>query len=231
MNRNVLKIIALVTMLIDHIGIVFFPEVLVFRIIGRISFPLFAYFIAEGYYHTSNRKRYVLMLFVFMLISWVPFNLALGLSMFTFNVLGIFLLSIMGMFIVDKIKYNSDVRTLAIISFCFYIVVCMILTIFELLPETLLGVLLPVVFYAFRDKACIKYVMSSIVLILMSCLYLIDGYQGFCDLIQFFSLLAIILIVLIAILFTVNKDKYGKITKKTNRRSERKEKREDAKRK
>ena len=59
MNRNVLKIIALITMLIDHIGCIFFPNIIVFRVIGRLSYPIFAMFIAEGYYYTKSRKKYV----------------------------------------------------------------------------------------------------------------------------------------------------------------------------
>ena len=58
LNRNVLKIIALITMLIDHIGLVFFPGIEIFRIIGRISFPIFAFMIAEGCEHTENKKKY-----------------------------------------------------------------------------------------------------------------------------------------------------------------------------
>lgn len=45
-------------MLLDHIGIIFFPEVEFFRWCGRLAMPLFAFFIAEGCLHTSNPKRY-----------------------------------------------------------------------------------------------------------------------------------------------------------------------------
>lgn len=48
LSGNALKIIACVTMLIDHIGMMFFPDVVVWRIIGRLSMPLFAFTFAEG---------------------------------------------------------------------------------------------------------------------------------------------------------------------------------------
>ncbi len=64
MNRNILKLIACVTMLIDHIGYILFPEVMWLRWIGRLSFPLFAFFIAEGARFTSNRLRYFLQIFL-----------------------------------------------------------------------------------------------------------------------------------------------------------------------
>ena len=68
MNRNHLKIIACISMLIDHIGYVLFPEIALFRIIGRIAMPLFAFFIGEGCLHTRDRRKYLLRLFGLALI-------------------------------------------------------------------------------------------------------------------------------------------------------------------
>ncbi len=69
MNRNALKIIAAVTMAIDHIGVIMLqPDTLeyyVLRSIGRIAFILFAYMIAEGFFKTSNLKNYFLRLLIF----------------------------------------------------------------------------------------------------------------------------------------------------------------------
>ena len=72
-----LKLIALTTMFIDHIGAVFFPQVTLLRVIGRISFPLYAFLIAEGCRYTRNRWRYALGLGAFALISELPYDLAL----------------------------------------------------------------------------------------------------------------------------------------------------------
>ena len=57
MNRNVLKIIAFVAMVIDHIGTVLFPDYVIFKIIGRIAFPIFSFFVAEGYFYTRSKKN------------------------------------------------------------------------------------------------------------------------------------------------------------------------------
>ena len=57
-QRQFLQFIAALTMLIDHIGVVFFPTVLGFRAIGRLSFPLFAFGIAEGVRYTHSFWRY-----------------------------------------------------------------------------------------------------------------------------------------------------------------------------
>jgi len=62
-------------MIIDHVGLIFFPHLLIFRIIGRLSFPLFAWGIANGAIHTKNPWKYLLRLFIFALISQYPFYL------------------------------------------------------------------------------------------------------------------------------------------------------------
>lgn len=60
LSGNMLKIIAALSMLIDHIGMILLPEVKILRIIGRISFPIYAFMLAEGCVYTKNRLRYFL---------------------------------------------------------------------------------------------------------------------------------------------------------------------------
>ena len=87
-GRERLKILALVTMTIDHIGVVIYPDQTILRIIGRISFPLFAYLAVLGIDSTSNLRNYLLRLLFFGLISQIPFFLAAGIGPFdTFNTL------------------------------------------------------------------------------------------------------------------------------------------------
>ena len=59
LTNNQLKIIAMISMVLDHVGLVFFPKVELFRILGRLAFPIYAYMIAEGCAHTKNRKKYL----------------------------------------------------------------------------------------------------------------------------------------------------------------------------
>lgn len=63
LSGNALKILAAISMVIDHVGVILFPHTDVFRILGRISFPIFAFMIAEGCAHTKNRLRYFLSIF------------------------------------------------------------------------------------------------------------------------------------------------------------------------
>lgn len=63
-----LKVIALISMTIDHIGYFLFPDLIILRIIGRLAFVIFAYFCANAYIYTSNRLKYGLTLLVLGLI-------------------------------------------------------------------------------------------------------------------------------------------------------------------
>ena len=73
-----LKIIGIIAMVIDHIGIIFFPQVSVLRIIGRLVFPIFAFGIVTGYKYTSNVDKYFWRIFWFGVLSQIPFMLSIG---------------------------------------------------------------------------------------------------------------------------------------------------------
>ncbi|NQX43888.1 conjugal transfer protein TraX [Paenibacillus tritici] len=72
-----MQIIAMLTMLIDHIGYIFFPGELAWRYVGRIAFPIYCYALVQGHLHTSSRPRYLRRLLVIALLAQIPYNLAL----------------------------------------------------------------------------------------------------------------------------------------------------------
>lgn len=63
------------TMFVDHVGLLFFPEELAFRLVGRISFPIFAFLIAEGFEKTSHMWKYLCRLLAFAALSQIPYSL------------------------------------------------------------------------------------------------------------------------------------------------------------
>ena len=74
-SASVLHILAMIFMLFDHLWATIIPGNQWLTCLGRLAFPLFAFMIVEGYFHTSSLQRYVLRLFIFALISEIPFNL------------------------------------------------------------------------------------------------------------------------------------------------------------
>ena len=102
MTGNTLKIIAAIAMLIDHVGLMFFPEIALFRIIGRLAFPIFAFMIAEGCKYTRSRLRYFLQLFGLALGCQIVYFIADG-SMYL-SVLFTFSLAVLTIFALQYCK-------------------------------------------------------------------------------------------------------------------------------
>lgn len=63
LTGNMLKLLAMLTMTIDHIGVILLPQYRILRIIGRLSMPIYAFMIAEGCHYTHDRRAYFLRLF------------------------------------------------------------------------------------------------------------------------------------------------------------------------
>lgn len=106
-NSMMLHIMAMGLMLCDHLWGTIVPGNEWLTCIGRLAFPIFAFLLVEGYFHTSNLKKYVKRLFIFALISEIPFNLAMG-SSITYilhqNVLWAFLIGIWLIHLNEKVK-------------------------------------------------------------------------------------------------------------------------------
>ena len=77
-DTNLIKLVAMLSMLIDHMGKMFFPRYQIMRIIGRLAFPLFAYCIAVGCVYSKNRLKYLTRILAVGLISQPFYAVALG---------------------------------------------------------------------------------------------------------------------------------------------------------
>ena len=101
-----LKLIAIITMTIDHIGAIIYNDIDIFRIIGRISFPLFAFLLVEGFKNSSNRLKYFLRLIIFAFITQPIYDYAFKSN--TLNILFTFSLGFLLMMIIEFSKKIID---------------------------------------------------------------------------------------------------------------------------
>ncbi len=180
MSTFSLKMIAIITMLIDHIGVVFIPGntmlYMIFRSIGRLAFPIFVFLLIEGFYHTRNVNKYLTRLGIFALISEIPFDLAFYHASYRnadlihelksgaystilsrmMNHQNVFFTLFLGLLLVTLMsriekKFSGQIIFLNLV----YAILTVIFCIFALLLKTdyhLAGILLIVAFYIFRGN-------------------------------------------------------------------------------
>lgn len=116
-GREILKLIAVVTMTVDHVGFILCNDHVVLRIIGRLSFPIFCYLIILGMESTRNVKNYFTRLFIFALVSQVPYYLAFGLK--PFEQLNIFFTLSSGVLFLHFFKNNPALSLLLALASVF----------------------------------------------------------------------------------------------------------------
>ncbi|MHA7966651.1 TraX family protein [Paenibacillus sp. CAU 1782] len=97
-----MQLLAMITMLIDHIGYVWFPEDAVWRIIGRIALPLYAYSIVIGYSRTRNINKYLTRVGALALISQLPYTLAF--QAYEVNAIGTLFLCLLALVLLDRLR-------------------------------------------------------------------------------------------------------------------------------
>ena len=149
LTGNQLKIIALITMTCDHVGVQLFPQWRFLRIIGRLALPIYAWMITEGCRHTRSRKKYLLRLAAMAALCQMVYFVAMG-SLYM-CILVTFSLSVCMIWAWDthrKIWIPAAV-TIAVFFLCTVLP--------ELLPEFyidygLAGVMLPVFVYFGKHK-------------------------------------------------------------------------------
>ena len=153
MTTFLMKWIAVLTMITDHIGRMFFPDVHIFNIIGRIAFPLFAFLLVEGFVHTGNLKKYMLRMFIFACISEIPYDLAMQETWLEFSrqntiwtlTLGLLMLALCR-------KYQYSVWAVAGIA-----VVCCAAAALLQFDYGAGGIVLILILYFLRDRQWLKY--------------------------------------------------------------------------
>lgn len=167
MSSFVLKIIAVITMFIDHLGYTIFGKFSYLNYIGRISFPIFAFQISEGYIHTKNLKKYFLRLFLFAVISQIPFMLFHSIISDTFylNIFFTLLLGLLSIYIYDKCKY----KFIGILSGILLALIAQ----FSNCDYGAYGVAIILIFYIFKNNifnSCIFFIFATLIKYCIPCI-------------------------------------------------------------
>lgn len=147
-QSNTLKWLAITLMLIDHIGAIFFPTEMMWRTVGRLAFPLFAYQLAVGIDFTRSPLTQLRNLFIFGLISQMPYMFAFQPDEWKFN---IFITLAIGYAIILCIKEEQ------------WLYVPLLIGIGWILPVDygFYGVLLPVFFYFLKTQKLLLFIAVS----------------------------------------------------------------------
>lgn len=158
LSSAALHILAMALMLCDHMWATVIPGNEWLTCIGRIAFPIFAFMIVEGFFHTRSRKRYALRLLIGAMISEIPFNLMLGSSLFFpihQNVIWTFLIGFGLMQLNELAKSKSGwIRALVGIGACLLGTIAGFAT---MVDYNAAGVLTVLAFYFFRGRKWWQY--------------------------------------------------------------------------
>lgn len=171
LSNNQLKILAMVTMLVDHVGRQLLPQWPWMLVLGRLAFPIFAYMIAEGCIYTKHKTRYILMIAGLATICQGAYSFATG-SLYQ-NILVTFTLSIGLIFALDHFLQKPAVASGAVLAVVLTGV--MVLCVFLpwktngsfMIDYGLVGVLLPVTVRFARGKWA-KIIGTALMLVLLA---------------------------------------------------------------
>lgn len=189
-SASVLKSIAYLSMLIDHyFAVVFYKQIdwmavqgnpvsganIIYRVgrsIGKPAFILFAFMAVEGFIHTHSWTKYLLRLFIFALLSEIPFDLAMSESIASFDKQNVFFTLFFGVLALCMMDYAKGHPILQALS----VLVCGISASLLNTDYAIMGVFLIVTFYLCRSDFAIQFVTGSFVIYFG--IILIDVYQN-----------------------------------------------------
>ena len=123
MSSFALRLAALLTMLVDHAGLALFPNIGLFRCVGRLSFPIYCFLIVQGYRHTRSVAAYGRRLALLAILSEIPFDLLIfahRISPLEQNALFSLLLGLMALSCADSLHTKPLHAAAAVIMLCLF---------------------------------------------------------------------------------------------------------------
>ena len=152
LDATQLKLIAMICMLIDHLGD-FFPNMIWMKAVGRIAMPLFSFMISEGYFYTHDKLAYLKRMLIFALISEIPFDLFIYGKLYWNhqNIMFTFAICIIALLLRDRIVEKKKDYTGLLLGNLAALVIGAVLTLLLRTDYSFYPVLLILLFHHFRD--------------------------------------------------------------------------------
>lgn len=212
LSGSALKMIAIIAMLIDHIGAGVVGRIMmslgsvqgagvgeyedlfsvywIMRMIGRLAFPIFCFLLVEGFEHTKNVKNYVVRLFLFCLISEIPFDLLFNGEVLEFGYQNVFFTLLLGLLSMCACRYIEQQTNLNFFvrALCYLAALGAAFAAAEFLRTDYsgLGVLSIMVLYAFRKRkagqlaaGCVSFLWEAPALLAFIPIGFYNGSRGF----------------------------------------------------
>ena len=173
-NANQLRVLAMFLMLLDHLWATLVPGNFWMTYLGRAAFPIFAFQISEGFFHSADRRRYAKRLFLFALLSEVPFDLIYGGTMlypFHQNVMFTLLLGLLACCVIDRARGERTAR--ATLRGALSVAGILLLSLIGMVDYGWKGVMTVVAFYLLRDFPTQGFAVLSLLPI-----WLYNGRRG-----------------------------------------------------
>ena len=173
LSGSMLKLIAIMTMLIDHAAYLLAPQIPVLTVpfltiatkeisvyfllrkIGRLAFPIFCFLVTEGFAHTKNKKRYAISLLLFAVLSEIPFNMMNGGQWTNLKTQNIFFTLFLGVLMLAIFEYVQKELFRAILLIGIGVIAMLIKS-----DYGLKGVLLILLMYLLRNRPAAQAVLS-----------------------------------------------------------------------
>lgn len=159
LNNFTLKMIAIISMVIDHVGLIFFPAIPAFRAVGRIAFPIFCFLIVEGFYHTRSHLNYLIRLTLFAILSEIPFDLAFRNTMFDWEHQNVFFTLALGLLAIFCLEEMNTTKKFAIPLILIWGTAIVLRC-----DYGIGGVLLICIFYITRETPWVRLILCALVL-------------------------------------------------------------------
>lgn len=192
LDRNMIKYILIIAMVIDHLADFVVPTWSVpgqiMHFIGRLTGPGMSLLLAEGYQYTTNKRRYALRLFIFAAISWIPYSLCFygEISPLHQSVIFTFFIAFITIWMWDKLRAPKPVKIILVVLLC-------LSTIFA--DWYIIAVIWVFFAYIFRDKPKAKWISFVIIALIKNLFLMVGNDEWYIYLYQFGALMVPLLLI------------------------------------